>query len=107
MSDARPPRLALARLPTPLERSRRIGAAVGVNLYWKRDDLTGIELSGNKIRKLEFLFADAEARGADTVVTCGGEQSNHCRATALCAAPAAARTGSPRAAPPRSAPGAT
>jgi D-cysteine desulfhydrase len=78
--------VSLARLPTPLERSRRIGAALGVNLYWKRDDLTGIELSGNKIRKLEFLFADAEASGADTVVTCGGEQSNHCRATALAAA---------------------
>jgi D-cysteine desulfhydrase len=84
--DARPPRVSLARLPTPLERSRRIGAALNVNLYWKRDDLTGIELSGNKIRKLEFLFADAEARGADTVITCGGEQSNHCRATALAAA---------------------
>ncbi len=86
MPDARPPRVSLARLPTPLERSRRIGPALGVNLYWKRDDLTGIELSGNKIRKLEFLFADAEARGADTVITCGGEQSNHCRATALGAA---------------------
>jgi len=86
MPDARPPRVSLARLPTPLERSRRIGPALGVNLYWKRDDLTGIELSGNKIRKLEFLFADAEAAGADTVITCGGEQSNHCRATALAAA---------------------
>ena len=86
MADVRPPRLSLARLPTPLERSRRIGAALGVNLYWKRDDLTGIELSGNKIRKLEFLFAEAEAQGADTVITCGGEQSNHCRATALAAA---------------------
>ena len=86
MADARPPRLSLARLPTPLERSRRIGPALGVNLYWKRDDLTGIELSGNKIRKLEFLFAEAEASGADTVITCGGEQSNHCRATALAAA---------------------
>jgi D-cysteine desulfhydrase len=86
VADARPPRLSLARLPTPLPRSRRIGPALGVNLYWKRDDLTGIELSGNKIRKLEFLFADAEASGADTVVTCGGEQSNHCRATAFAAA---------------------
>jgi D-cysteine desulfhydrase len=86
VTDARPPRLSLARLPTPLERSRRIGPALGVNLYWKRDDLTGIELSGNKIRKLEFLLADAEAQGADTVITCGGEQSNHCRATALAAA---------------------
>ena len=84
--EARPRRLSLARLPTPLEPSRRIGPALGVSLYWKRDDLTGIELSGNKVRKLEFLLADAEARGADTVITCGGEQSNHCRATALAAA---------------------
>jgi D-cysteine desulfhydrase len=52
----------------------------------KRDDLTGSVLSGNKIRKLEFILADARAKGADTVITCGGLQSNHCRATALAAA---------------------
>jgi D-cysteine desulfhydrase len=86
MSEARPPRVPLARVPTPLEPSRRLGAELGVSLFWKRDDLTGVALSGNKIRKLEFLFADAEAGGADTVITCGGEQSNHCRATALAAA---------------------
>ena len=86
MSEARPPRVALARAPTPLEPSRRLGRQRGVSLFWKRDDLTGVALSGNKIRKLEFLFADAEAAGADTVITCGGEQSNHCRATALAAA---------------------
>lgn len=81
-----PPRLPLARLPTPLEPSPRLGAHLGLELLWKRDDLTGLELSGNKARKLEFLVADAEAAGADTLVTCGGVQSNHCRATAFAAA---------------------
>ena len=81
-----PPRLPLARLPTPLEPSPRLGAGLGIELLWKRDDLTGLELSGNKARKLEFLLADAEAGGADVLVTCGGVQSNHCRATAFAAA---------------------
>jgi D-cysteine desulfhydrase len=79
-------RVPLARLPTPLEPSPRLGAALGIELLYKRDDLTGLELSGNKARKLEFLVADAEAAGADTLVTCGGVQSNHCRATAFAAA---------------------
>ncbi len=52
----------------------------------KRDDLTGFELSGNKVRKLEFHFAAAKAAGADTVITCGALQSNHSRATAFAAA---------------------
>ncbi|MFO0580858.1 MAG: D-cysteine desulfhydrase family protein [Anaeromyxobacter sp.] len=81
-----PPRIPLARLPTPVEPSPRLGAALGVDLLYKRDDLTGLELSGNKARKLEFLVAEAEAVGADTLVTCGGVQSNHCRATAFAAA---------------------
>jgi D-cysteine desulfhydrase len=81
-----PDRVPLARLPTPLERSPRLGAELGLELLWKRDDLTGLELSGNKARKLEFLVADAERLGADTLVTCGGVQSNHCRATAFAAA---------------------
>jgi D-cysteine desulfhydrase len=59
---------------------------MGVELLFKRDDLTGAPLSGNKVRKLEFLLADAVAAGSDTVITCGGEQSNHCRATAVAAA---------------------
>lgn len=80
------PRVPLARLPTPLEPSPRLGAALGLELRYKRDDLTGLELSGNKARKLEFLVAEAEALGADTLVTCGGAQSNHCRATAFAAA---------------------
>ncbi len=85
-APALPPRLSLARLPTPLEPSPRLGAELGIDLLWKRDDLTGVELSGNKARKLEFLVAEAEAEGADTLVTCGGIQSNHCRATAFVAA---------------------
>jgi D-cysteine desulfhydrase len=56
---------------------------LGVELYIKRDDLTGTELSGNKVRKLEFVLADALAKGADIVLTCGGAQSNHARATAI------------------------
>ena len=52
----------------------------------KRDDLTGADLTGNKVRKLEFLLADAVAKGSDTIVTCGAAQSNHARATAIAAA---------------------
>lgn len=81
-----PPRVSLARTGTPLQPLPRTSAALGVEVLVKRDDLTGAELSGNKVRKLEFLFAEALAAGADTVITCGGEQSNHCRATALAAA---------------------
>ncbi len=81
-----PERIRRARLPTPLEPLARLSAQLGVSLFAKRDDLTGSALSGNKIRKLEFLFAEAVRQGADTVITCGGEQSNHCRATAVAAA---------------------
>jgi len=63
----------------------RLSRQAGAEIFFKRDDFTGSELSGNKIRKLEFLLADALAKGADTVITCGGAQSNHCRATALAA----------------------
>jgi D-cysteine desulfhydrase len=81
-----PSRLTLARLPTPVEPSARLGAALGLELLYKRDDLTGLELTGNKARKLEYLVAAAEIERADTLVTCGGVQSNHCRATAFAAA---------------------
>ena len=80
-----PPRLPIAMAPTPLEPLSVWGKRVGVELHVKRDDLTGSTLTGNKVRKLEFLLADAVARGADTVITCGGVQSNHCRATAIAA----------------------
>ncbi len=82
-----PTRIHLARLPTPLERLDRLSAAWGGPTLWvKRDDLTGFGLSGNKVRKLEFHLAAAEAAGADTVITCGAAQSNHCRTTAIACA---------------------
>jgi D-cysteine desulfhydrase len=80
-----PKRVALANTPTPLTFLERTSTALGVEFYIKRDDMTGAELSGNKIRKLEFLIADAMEQGCDTLITGGGEQSNHCRATALAA----------------------
>ena len=82
-----PERLILANLPTPLVRLERLAHTLGDAQIWmKRDDLTGLELSGNKIRKLEYIAADALSRGCDTLVTEGTCQSNHCRATAaVCA----------------------
>jgi len=80
-----PQRLSLARLPTPVQRLDRLSADLGVDLLVKRDDLTGMELSGNKIRKLEFVLAEALARDSTAVITTGGWQSNHCRATAIAA----------------------
>lgn len=81
-----PARLPLAQTPTPLHKLERLSDQVGVNVWIKRDDLTGHLLSGNKIRKLEFSLAEAQRQGCDAVITCGGLQSNHCRATALAAA---------------------
>lgn len=83
-----PARVALAHTPTPLHPLTRIAEQVGFmgGLWVKRDDLTGSHLSGNKIRKLEFLIAEARSVDADVLITCGGVQSNHCRATALLAA---------------------
>ncbi len=80
------PRVALAHTPTPLVKPARLSAALGIDLWIKRDDATGGAEAGNKIRKLEWLLADALASGASTVITCGGLQSNHARATALAAA---------------------
>ncbi|MGM0633082.1 MAG: 1-aminocyclopropane-1-carboxylate deaminase/D-cysteine desulfhydrase [Pseudomonadota bacterium] len=79
-----PPRLELARLPTPLRRLRRFpGIPDGARLWIKHDEQTGTELSGNKVRKLEFTLAHALEQGHDTLITCGGTQSNHARATAI------------------------
>lgn len=79
-----PQRLSLALLPTPLTLLPRLSAGLkGTRIWVKRDDLTGCAESGNKLRKLEFCLAQALAEGADTIITCGGVQSNHCRATAL------------------------
>jgi len=77
--------LSLARLPTPVQRCERLSNVIGAEVFVKRDDLTGLGLSGNKVRKLEMLLADATSQGADTIITCGGIQSNHCRATAVAA----------------------
>ena len=81
-----PARLNLARTPTPLEPLSRFSEKLGLEVYVKRDDLTGADLTGNKVRKLEFLLAEALEKGSDTVVTCGAAQSNHARATAIAAA---------------------
>ncbi len=81
------PRLALAHLPTPLEPLPRLSRALGGPRLWiKRDDQTGLAGGGNKTRKLEFLVADALAQQADTLITVGAPQSNHCRQTAAAAA---------------------
>ncbi len=84
MSVEFPHRLPLARLPTPLMPLRRLSAEIGGPQIWaKRDDLTGSAVSGNKVRKLDFTLAAALDQGCDTIITVGGVQSNHCRATAL------------------------
>ena len=88
-------RLKLANLPTPLQNVELSNSVtslddsvlqqlrdLNIQLLVKRDDMTaGVELGGNKIRKLEFLLAEALNDGYDSVITIGGEQSNHCRAT--------------------------
>jgi len=82
-----PPRVELARLPTPLYPLDRLSNRWGGPRIWmKRDELTGVELSGNKVRKLEFCLGEALAQNAQKVLTCGGLQSNHCRATAIACA---------------------
>ncbi len=87
MSTRFPETIKLAMLPTPIERWRRIPKiSDDYNILIKRDDLTGFGLSGNKVRKLEFLAYDALKKGCDTLITCGGVQSNHARATAIIAA---------------------
>jgi len=77
-----PNRISLANLPTPVQKI----SFEGKSFFIKRDDFTGIETSGNKIRKLEYLLYQAKKEKADYVFTCGGEQSNHARATAFAAA---------------------
>ncbi|MBM4424147.1 MAG: D-cysteine desulfhydrase family protein [Chloroflexi bacterium] len=82
-----PPRLRFAHLPTPLEPLPRLTAHLGGAEIWiKRDDQTGLAGGGNKTRKLEYLLADARAKGARTIITGGARQSNHCRQTAAASA---------------------
>lgn len=80
------PRLSLGTFPTPIQRLDRISQLLNVNVYVKRDDLSGLGLGGNKIRKLEYLLADARQKGAELVFTTGGAQSNHAMLTAAAAA---------------------
>lgn len=80
------PRLPLGLYPTPFYKLEAISAKYGRNIWIKRDDLCGVALGGNKVRKLEYLLADARAQGCDTVFTTGGAQSNHAMLTAACAA---------------------
>lgn len=85
LHDREPPRVPLANQPTR-GHWLRFDAGVGARIWLKRDDHTGSELMGNKVRKLEYLMAEALAQEATHVITCGGEQSNHARATAFAAA---------------------
>ena len=79
------PRISLGLFPTPIHKLENISAMLGTNVYIKRDDLCGLGLGGNKIRKLEFLLADAKQQGAELVFTTGGAQSNHAMLTAAAA----------------------
>ncbi|MCJ7505402.1 D-cysteine desulfhydrase family protein [Candidatus Bathyarchaeota archaeon] len=86
MNIGRLPRVRLATLPTPLDEAPRLTKMLGgPRILFKRDDNDGFALGGNKARKLEFLIADAMQKGADTIITTGGVQSNHARITAAAA----------------------
>ncbi|HBQ3453640.1 TPA: D-cysteine desulfhydrase [Klebsiella variicola] len=80
------PRLELIGAPTPLEYLPRLSDHLGREIFIKRDDTTPLAMGGNKLRKLEFLAADALREGADTLITAGAIQSNHVRQTAAVAA---------------------
>lgn len=80
------PRVSLGVFPTPFYLLENISAKYGKRIWVKRDDLCGVALGGNKVRKLEFLLAEAKKQGCDTVITTGGAQSNHAMLTAACAA---------------------
>ena len=81
------PKITLAQLPTPLHGMPNLAEKLGHKgkLYIKRDDLTGLAVGGNKSRKLEYLMAEALKRDADTIITAGGLQSNHCIQTVAAA----------------------
>ncbi|MDX5474995.1 MAG: D-cysteine desulfhydrase [Bacillaceae bacterium] len=82
MNLAKFPRRLYSYGPTPIEHLPRLTEALGgPNIYMKRDDLLGLTSGGNKTRKLEFLVGEAIKQGADTLITCGAVQSNHCRLT--------------------------
>lgn len=79
------PKAALGLFPTPMHRLPNMSRALGTNVWIKRDDLCGVALGGNKVRKLEYLLAEAQAQGAELVMTTGQAQSNHAMLTAACA----------------------
>ena len=89
------PRIPLAVLSTPIQKLENISRLLNTNVYIKRDDLTGIGLGGNKVRKLEFLLADAKRKGAEVVFTTGGAQSNHAMLPAACSPSTSSWTESP------------
>ena len=78
-------RISIGVFPTPVQKLENISRLLGTQVYVKRDDLTGLGLGGNKVRKLEYLLADAKAQGAEVVFTTGGAQSNHAMLTAAAA----------------------
>lgn len=80
-----PEKLSLGIFPTPVHALENISKELGANIFIKRDDMTGIGLGGNKVRKLEYLLAEAKRLGAKTVYTTGGAQSNHAMLTAAAA----------------------
>jgi D-cysteine desulfhydrase len=87
MHLARFPRRRYTHAPTPIEKLEHLTRLLrGPHVYIKRDDQLGLAAGGNKTRKLEFLVADALAKGADTLITCGAVQSNHARLTLAAAA---------------------
>ena len=82
---ARFQRARLGQAPTPINAAPNLGAALGIDLYVKRDDCTGLAFGGNKVRQLEFHFGEALAQGADTVLVTGAVQSNLVRIAAAAA----------------------
>ncbi len=80
-----PPKINIAQLPTPIHHLSSLSEEWGIDLRVKEDDLTGSGLSGNKIRKLEYLLSDAIEQGCDYIITCGATTSNHARATVIAA----------------------
>ena len=85
-------KLSLGLFPTPVHRLDRLSGLLGIDLWIKRDDLSGVGLGGNKVRKLEYLLADALRLDAELIFTTGGAQSNHAMLTAACAGKLGLRT---------------
>jgi D-cysteine desulfhydrase family pyridoxal phosphate-dependent enzyme len=80
------PRVPLSVLPTVIEAAPRLSTELGLNLFIKRDDMTGLAFGGNKTRQLEFYFGAAQAKNADTILITGAVQSNYVRVAAAAAA---------------------